>query len=273
MSFIHFAVTDGNHSKRHYPLPILFLLFVLSLSLSSCGGSRIKATMTLEERLQVAQQLFEKKNYFEAKNQYRIITLSYSGSNLADQAQFYIGECHFGLKEYILAASEYERLLKIYPNSQWVDDAKYKLGLCYFQLSPKSSLDQEYTLKAIREFQEFLEEFRTSPLVPTVEEKLRQCREKLAQKVYAAAEQYYKLGYFDAAVIYFNTVLDKHYDSKYGPMAQFYLGESLRRMGKAVDAREAYQRMLDKYASHDLATRARQRLQRLPAQDTAPESK
>ncbi len=268
MSFIHFAATNHKHTRYFLMAVSVTLLFML-ISFSGCGGPRVRPDMPLEERMQVAQQMFDKKNYFDAKNQYRIITLSYSGSSLADKAQYYIGECHYGLKEYILAASEYERLIKIYPNSEWIDDAKYKLGMCYFQLSPKSALDQEYTLKAIREFQEFLEEFRNSDLVATVEAKLLECREKLALKVYAAAEQYFKLGYFDAAAIYFNLVLDNHYDSKYAPLAQFYLGESLRRMGKNVEARAAYQRMLDKYTSHDLTDKAKQRLKNLPEKDSA----
>lgn len=249
----------------------LLLLTLLGLALwAGCGGSRLRANMTLEERMASAVKLFEKKDYLEAKNQFRVITLSYSGSNLADQAQFYLGECHYGMKEYILAGSEYERLLKVYPNSDWVDDAKYKLGMSYYKLSPKYSLDQDYTEKAIREFQEFLEEYHRSDLVPQVQARLQECRDKLAHKVYAAAEQYYKLGYYDAAAVYYNLTLDNHYDSSYSPMAQFYLADCYRRIGKMDEAKEAFAKMVEKYPQHGLTSRARERLQQITAAAAKP---
>jgi outer membrane protein assembly factor BamD len=240
------------------------LVLLLALAIG-CSGSKLRTNMTLEERMDAAMRLYEKKDYFEAKNQFRIVTLSYSGSKLADKAQFYLGECHYGLKEYILAGSEYERLLKVYPNSEWVDDAKFKLGMSYFKLSPKYSLDQDYTHKAIREFQEFLEEYHRSDLVKQVQEKLDECRNKLAQKVYAAAEQYYKLGYYDAAEVYYNIVLDEHYDSRFSPMAQYYLGMCYRHLKKEREALDAFQRVVDKYPRHDLAGKARQRISELQA--------
>jgi len=237
---------------------------VLSSSIG-CSNAKLRANMTLEERMAAAMQLYQKRDYYEAKNQFRIITLSYSNSNLADKAQFYLGECHYGMKEYILAGSEYERLLKVYPNSEWVDDAKFKLGMSYFKLSPKYSLDQEYTNKAIREFQEFLEEYHRSDLVKQVQAKLDECRNKLAQKVYAAAEQYYRLAYYEAAIVYYNIILDQHYDSKFSPMAQYYIGECYRHIGKTAEALDAYQRVIDKYPDHALVNKAKQRLAALQA--------
>ncbi|HOT98267.1 MAG TPA: outer membrane protein assembly factor BamD [bacterium] len=246
-------------------LSIITLLALGVYALSGCSGAKLRANMTLEERMAAAMQLYQKKDYYEAKNQFRIITLSYSNSNLADKAQFYLGECHYGMKEYILAGSEYERLLKVYPNSEWVDDAKFKLGMSYFKLSPKYSLDQEYTNKAIREFQEFLEEYHRSDLIKQVQEKLDECRNKLAQKVYAAAEQYYKLKYYEAAIVYFNIILDQHYDSRFSPMAQYYLGECYRHIGKTGEALEAYQRLVDKYPDHPLVKKAKQRIPEVQA--------
>ena len=239
---------------------VLVLLGLSALFMSACSSKKMKANLPLAERMQLADEYFAKKRYLDARDQYRIITLSYSGSRQTDKAQFYLAECHFNTKEYILSASEYERLIKMYPNSEYVDDAKYKLGYSYFKLSPKYSLDQEYTQKAIREFQEFLEEYRTSPLVPTVEKQLQECRNKLAQKVYSAAEMYYRLRYWEAAVIYFNLVLDQYYDSAYGAKAQYFLADSYRNQQKWVEAGIEYRRFLAKFPQHDLAGKAKQHL-------------
>ena len=235
---------------------ILFLLV-------GCGKKSLKANLSAEERMEYALELFKKGDYLDAKNQFKIITLSHSGNVNADKAQFHLGECHYNIKEYILSANEYERLIKIYPNSEYVDDAKFKIGMSYNKLSPKYSLDQEYTLQSIKEFQEFLEDYPISDLFPQVEAKLLESRDKLAKKLYAAADQYRRIGLPQAGVIYFTMVLERYYDSQYAPAAQYYLGECYRKMEKTNEALEAYQTFIDKYPQHEFAGRAESRVKDL----------
>lgn len=262
--FLFFQKSLDRDAMKNIKETVLVVLLLTIISfIVACGSSKVKANLPLEERMELATNLFEKKKYLNAKNNFRIITLSYSGSTIADKAQFYLAECHINMKEYILAASEYERLIKIYPSSEWIDDAKYKLGFCYYKLSPKYSLDQEYTHKAIREFQEFLEEYKTSDLIPEVEDKLRLSREKLAQKAYAAADQYRKMGYWDAAIIYYNLMLDKYYDSKFSPKAQFQLAECYRNDDQLDEALDAYTLFVSKFPDHAWIPRARDRMAKL----------
>ncbi len=210
--------------------------------------------------MEYGMKLFEKGKYFDAKTQFRIITLSHSGNMIAAKAQFYLGECHFNMKEYIIAASEYERLIKVYPSSEWVDDAKYKLGLSYFKLSPKYALDQEYTLKAISHFQEFLEDYPGSPLAEEVEKDLLLARNKLARKVYESAEIYRKMAYYNSANIYYNKVLEEYYDTQYAPQALFWIGECNRRMKRYPQALESFDEFMKKYPRHEWLQRVRNKI-------------
>lgn len=239
---------------------IVLLVFMLAAVTVSCNKKTIRPDLPADERFAIAKKMFDKHNYFDAKDQFRIITLSNSGSAIADKAQFYLGECHFNLKEYILSANEYERLIKMYPNSEYIDDAKYKLGLSYYKLSPKYSLDQEYTNKAIKEFQEFLEDYPSSPLFPVVEKKLQEARDKLARKVYEAAEQYRRLGLYRSGVIYYTLVLEKYYDSSYAPQAQYWLGECYRHLNQFDKALDTYKAFLKRYPQHSFAKKAEARV-------------
>ena len=250
-----------NSTKLVYTSFMLILVFMI-LTLG-CGKKSLQANMPPEERLAHAMKLFEKGDYMDARNQFKIITLSHSGSVIADQAQYYLAECHYNLKEYILAASEYERLIKVYPNSEWVDDGKFKIGLSYYELSPKFSLDQEYTQKAIKEFQEFLEDYPNSNLFKDVEAMLLESRGKLAKKLYAAADQYRKIKEYESGVIYFNLVLERYYDSKYAPEAQFYLGECYGKLQKNAEAIAAYQAFVKRYPEHKLVEKAQNRIANL----------
>jgi outer membrane protein assembly factor BamD len=239
------------------------VLFSFVLILFACGGNKARLNMSAEERLDYAMKLFNDKDYFEARTQFRIIILNAPGSTLVDQAQFYLAECHYQMEEFILAASEYERLLKLYPRSAFLDDAQYKLALCYDRLSPKSDLDQKYTLKAIEEFQRFLEEYPTSEFVEEVEKRLFLARAKLAKKEFNTGNLYRKMALYDAALYSFDDVLNHYYDSQYAEPALFYKAEILFKMQRWDEAKPALETLLEKFPTGPFASDAKGMLEQI----------
>jgi outer membrane protein assembly factor BamD len=219
--------------------------------------------MTTEERFAFAMKLFKDKDYFDARTQFRIIILNAPGSNLVDQAQFYLAECHFHMDEFITAAAEYEKLIRLYARSERLDDAQYKIGLCYDELSPKSDLDQRYTYKAIEEFQRFLEDFPASEHVPEVQKKLSQARAKLAKKEYSTGNLYRKMAYYEAAVISFNDVLNRFYDTRYAEPALFYKGECLFKLQRYDEAKAALDELLQKFPKTSFRSQAQAMLNQI----------
>ncbi len=217
-----------------------FVLLLFLFTGLACSSSKIRPNMTPEERLEVAKKMLEKGDYLQAKTQFTILVLNYPGTPIADDAQYYLAEAHFGLKEYILAAAEYEKLVRNYPQSPFVDDAEYKMGLCYYELSPHYGLDQKYTIQAIQYFQRFLEDFPDSPYRKDAEKKLMELRTKLAKKEFKNAELYRKLGYYQSAVIYYDEVLNNYYDTPYAEKALFRKGESLYKLGKYQEADQVF---------------------------------
>lgn len=223
------------------------LLLGLCTALAACGGGKLRANMTTEERMERALQLFDKHDYFEARTQFRIVTLNAPGSAIVDKAQFYLAECHFHMEEYIIAAEEYKKLIRLYAKSEYLDDAQYKVGMSYFKLSPKSALDQKYTWQAIEEFQKFMEDFPNSDLKEQAQAYLQLTREKIAKKDYDNGDLYRKLGYYESALVYFEEVLARFYDTKYAEPALYYKAEALHKIGKHDEARDAVYLLMDKY--------------------------
>jgi len=232
--------------KKILILQILLLILMIVI-LISCGRHKIKPNLSAEERMKRAEEMFNDGDYLDARTQFRIIILNSPGGSLSDKAQFYYAECHFNLKEYILAIAEYEKLVRRYPNSEYVDDAQYKVGLSNYKLSPKSALDQTYTEKAIEEFQKFLEDYSNSALVPKVNEYMRKCRDKLAQKNFKSGESYRKRALYRSALIYYDFVLDNFYDTKYAERSLWAKAECYRRMGELEQAEKFYKLYLEKY--------------------------
>ena len=202
----------------------IVLLFLTAVMLSACGGIEQLTTPSVEDRFEKGKTLYDDENYFEAINEFNVITLQFQGSAFADDAQFYLGECYFQRGEYHLAGLEYGRLTQNMPASPLVPEARFKLGLSYYMLAPKSVLDQQYTLKAIDELQSFLLYYPDNEHAVNAEGKIRELTLRLAKKEYETARLYATMDYHKAAVLYYDSILEKYHDTEYAPLA--YLGKT-----------------------------------------------
>ena len=181
--------------------------------LASCSFQKDTSEMTAEEHLKYSLELYHDEDLFEAENEFRTMTLRYSGQPVADDAQFYLAETYFQKEEYLIASSEYTRLVRSMPNSPYVEEASFKIPLCYQYLSPRPEVDQTYTLKAIREFEIFISDYRNSNMVPEAEKSILEMKTKLAKKLLANAYIYRRLEEYDSAILYINLLLERYYDT------------------------------------------------------------
>ena len=138
------------------------------------------------------------------------------------------------------------------PASPLVPPAQYKIGLCYYQLSPKPALDQTYTVRAIDEFQAFIEYNPKHEFVPDAEAKISELNGRLAEKMYVAAELYMKLDYYKSASIYYSTVIEKYHDTEFAEPALLGLVKALVARNRYGEAKDNIARFLDKYPSSRL---------------------
>jgi len=197
----------------------IVLLAAVALILSGCSSGESTKTMTAEERFSHAKTLFDKGNTLDAVNEFTVITLQYQGSTSAADAQYYLGECRFEREEYMLAAFEYMVVKRNYPASPRVPDALYKLALSYYKLSPKSSLDQQYTKRALDEFQSFVEYYPSHAMAVDAEARIKELNTRMAKKQYETARLYAIMEYYRAALFYYDDVIEKYHDTEYAPLA------------------------------------------------------
>jgi outer membrane protein assembly factor BamD len=195
-------------------LKLLNFLLLIAL-IVGCAGNKPKPEWTASQYFRYAKEMYDDEDYFDASNEFTVVALRYAGSTVADSAQFYLGETHFMMKEYLVAASEYEKLINNMSHSPLASNAQYKLAESYFYLSPRPALDQKYTESAIREFQLFVEEFPTHELKADAEAKIATLRDRLAEKMWSNADIYRKMRKYKAAIVYFEQVLEKYYDTSW----------------------------------------------------------
>jgi outer membrane protein assembly factor BamD len=233
-----------------------FLVFgVACVVLSGCGSSEVTTVMTVEDRFAHAKKLFDDHDYLEAINEFTVITLQNQGSAVAPDAQFYLGECRYTRGEYLLAAFEYSVVKRNYPASARVADASYKTAMCYYNLSPKSALDQQYTKKAIDEFQSFIEYNPGSPNAADADAKIRELTNRLAKKQYETAKLYTKMQYYRSAIVYFDDVIEKYHDTEFAPLAYLDKVELMISRNKYREASAEAGKFLDRYPNSVLRGR------------------
>lgn len=241
---------------------ILAVVSILAVAASSCRREIVSfREMSPQDQFAYAKTFFDKRDYYKAKTQFTRVMMNNPGDPVIEPTQFYLAESYFNSEEFILAIEEYQKLINSMPQSQFVDDAEYKIALSYYRLSPKYSLDQEYTKKAVTQLQYFLDEYPTSEFDGPAREKLHECRNKLGMKEFKTGELYKRMGYPRAALISFRTVIEDYYDTDVVDDALYLMGECQIQMGNLEDAEMALQRLLKDFPDSRFREKAGEKLQ------------
>jgi outer membrane protein assembly factor BamD len=222
-------------------------LFILSVLAVGCGSNEATKQFSAEERYGLGMKAYKDEDYLAAIEEFKVVSLQYQGSKVADSAQFYMAECRFVREEYILAAFEYDVLIRNMSSSIFISQARFKRATCFYELSPKSHLDQNYSRKAIDEYQAFLEYHPTDTLASVAEQRISELNTRLAQKDYENALTYMHMEYYKAATYYFDVVLEKYHDTQYAEPALLKKAEALTNRKKFEEAKSAIDKFCFKY--------------------------
>lgn len=228
----------------------------LAAAIGGCGSSEPAAAVSGEERYAHAKKLFDNEDYLEAINEFTVLTLQYQGASFAPDAQFSLAESRFRRGEYLLAAFEYGVVKRNYPASSRVQDAQYQLAECYYNLSPQSPLDQQYTKKAIDEYQTFAEYYPSDAKAARAGDRIKELNLRLAKKEYETARLYVKMEYTKAALFYMDDLIEKYHDTEFAPLAYLDKADLLLSRNKAEAAAIEIGKFLERYPNSVLRSRA-----------------
>lgn len=118
--------------------------------------TRVASSGTFQERYDRARSLYESRRYKEAVQEFEALLSTDSNHKLADNCQYWIGECYYGMRAYNQAIVEFEKIFT-FNDSDKNDDAQLKLGLCYTRIGNVE--------KAKVEFQKLLDTYPESEFI------------------------------------------------------------------------------------------------------------
>jgi outer membrane protein assembly factor BamD len=141
-------------------------------------------------------------------------------SEVAPQAQFFVGLTHERLKDHLSAVKAYENFLEKYRRHPLAEDAQFRIGWNYFQQAQRAEYDQGAADKAIEAFTDFLVEYPRSEKAAEAEAHREALRGEQAEGLFRIAQFYEKSKQPQAAIIYYNEVIDKFPKSERAAQAQ-----------------------------------------------------
>ncbi len=217
------------------------LLVVLLAALSAAPGCAPRKTYapTPEGEFEAAYDKYQKGNYSTAIDDLKQLIYKYPGSDLIEQARYYLADAYFQRQEYLLAASEFERLNREFPQGQYADESIYKAGLSYAELSRRPERDQNETQRALDLFETLLAKYPSTEFADEARAEIAKLQDKLSVKQLMTAKYYFKRQAYDAAIIYLKDLLAANPESSIAPEALYHLYLASNKMGYPDDARDA----------------------------------
>ena len=225
---------------------VLFISISFMIILNACGSSEFVKELSLRDRFNLAVKQYQEGSYDKSIENLRVISYD-RGSGFADSVQYILAECYFMREQYLIASAEYRDLIRFNTNSSLVPSARFKVALALSKISPKFDLDQNYTNKAIIEFQNFIEYYPTNEKVREAEKNITELRNKLAYKDYETASLYRINEHYRSALVYYQGILEKYHDSEYADLADFGVIEIYILQNKYALARTEIDKFLQKY--------------------------
>jgi len=182
---------------RRLVSPLLLLL------LAGCGAGLLPSIHSEAERLAVARRLHDAGEYASAAELLKVYVSNNVGAADVDQAMFLLGHCHLKTKDWPAATSEFERLLRDYPESDSSAAARFALAEVEFAQSRSADFDQEYTIKALDDWQRYLHDFPGHWQTAEAANQILACRSRLADKLVRTGVLYLQLKLPEPARVYF----------------------------------------------------------------------
>ncbi len=243
------------------------LLPLLGALLGGCAAATIPPVHSQQERMDLARRSIKSGDYNVAVELLKNYVQDNPGGADVDQAIELLGEAYLGGKEWPSAQAEFERLLRDYPESDSAGTASYRLGEALWGQARGPDFDQEYTEKALDQWETYLRDFPGHWLNAAGAKRALEARSRLAVKLTDTGVLYLKLKRAEPARIYFRRVLDEYGDTPSAAEAELGLALADLVEGKRGEAAGALRDVETRYAGKPVAERASHELARLERQD------
>lgn len=251
------------------------VILLAALLLVSCSEYQkvLKDTDTAK-KYEMAERLYEEGSYKKANRILEQVAPSFVGKPQGERVMFFLADSYFKIGDYNFAGYQFERFLKSYPKSDKAVEAGFLGAKSYYLLSPRYSLDQSDTDKALSKLQLFINAYPDSEFLAEANAMARELTTKKEKKAFEIARQFVKLGkyytldYNISAIAALDNFISDHPGSVFREEAYFLKLQSSTNLAlnstfskkkqRLQDAAAAYNAFMRYYAESQYADDARE---------------
>lgn len=238
------------HSNHFGIFPLTLILFAL---LTSCNSvEKVLSSEDFGYKYNVAKQYFAHKKYVNTITVLENVQPFYRGTPQDDSITYLMAKSYYLDGDVLYGEHYFDELRRNFPRSKFIEEADYLTAMCNYNISPRSDLDQDYSIKAMRLFSLYIDKYPNSPMREDCEKKYKELNDKLIYKAYIAAKLYYNIGQYKAAMVSLHNCLVDYPESVYREEIMYLIAKSTYlRAVNSIESKqkERYQKTIDEYYS------------------------
>ena len=254
---------------------IRYLSVILLLTLLTSCSSYQKALKSEDVDIKYveAEKMYDKEKYSKAIRLFEQMAPTFRGKTESEKMYYMFAMSYYKTKQYYLAGYQFESFVAGYPRSEKVEEASFLAAKCSSMLSPRYTLDQSETSKAIEKLQAFIDRYPDSPFLSEANQTVKTLREKIEKKVFENAKQYNTISDFKSALVALDNFIADYPGTPYREEAMYYKLDSAYRLAinsvpakmeeRLQNAKVIYQQFSKAYPSSSYKAQADDMLQRI----------
>jgi len=179
----------------------------------------------------MATKMYNNGEYAKAISLFEKVIPQYTGKPQMERIQYMVAESHYKVKDYNLSGYYFRRFSNNYPKSSKREEALFLSAKGYYLSSPKYSLDQTDTHKAIDVLQEFINSYPNSDKLKEANDIYVILSTRLEKKYFEISKQFLKLENYTGAIVAFDNFLEDFPGTIYKEEAMYLKYKAAYKLG------------------------------------------
>lgn len=236
---------------------VFVLLLSFSLLMSCSGFEKVKRSNDVNYKLAMANKYFDKKDYHQAREIYESLMPVMKGTKNFEPMYYKYAMACFQMKDYNSSSYHFKNYTNSFPNSANADEANFLHAYSIYKMSPKITVMQSNTEKALEVLQTFVNNNPDSKHIEEANKYIAEAQGKLEEKAAIAAKLYYDINQYRSATVVYKNLQTDYPTSTKMDQYQYMIVKANYKFAKAsvkdkqeeryVNVLSAYQELVDNY--------------------------
>ena len=184
----------------------ILILMIIIIAFAGCSRQRVRRSLPIERRMELADHYFERGQYRKAVDYYTDVVFERRSIH-TPRAQFRLAESYFNMGRYEDAVFEYRELIRLFSDFRDINIAYFRIGEAKYHQSLPPHYCQQETHEAINAFNIFLDRFPFDERRGEALRYIQDAQYSLLRKKYYNGYIYYKLYDYSSSLLYLDEII------------------------------------------------------------------